>query len=114
MGPPALLPIRRKASCGFSSPSKSIILAGFKPANLRSNCKHANHYTTEGTPRDHNLVVEPKDGSSSQKHFVLFLNSFRRIPEEGFQINCDYLPLTSSQFLWQMIVGLLEIFEIYV
>jgi hypothetical protein len=37
MVPTALLPLRRKACCGFLSPSV---------ANLGSNSKHANHYTT--------------------------------------------------------------------
>jgi hypothetical protein len=37
-----LLPLRTKECCGFLSPS-----AAFEPANLRSNGKHANHYTTE-------------------------------------------------------------------
>jgi hypothetical protein len=38
MRPTALLPLRRKARCRFLSP-----LAGFEPANLGSNDKHANH-----------------------------------------------------------------------
>jgi hypothetical protein len=49
MGLTALLSLRRKASCGILLPLKSISSAGFKPANLGSNDKHANHYTTEAT-----------------------------------------------------------------
>jgi hypothetical protein len=49
MGLTALLSLRRKASCGILLPLKSISSAGFKPANLGSNGKHANHYTTEAT-----------------------------------------------------------------
>jgi hypothetical protein len=49
MGPPALLPVRRKACCGFLSTLKSITSAGFEPAILGSSGKHNNHYTTEAT-----------------------------------------------------------------
>jgi hypothetical protein len=49
MGPPALLPIRRKVCCGFLLPLKSIASAGFVPATVGSNGKHTNHYTTETT-----------------------------------------------------------------
>jgi hypothetical protein len=49
VGTTALLPFRRKASCGFISHLKSITKAGFEPANLVSSGKHANHYTTEAT-----------------------------------------------------------------
>jgi hypothetical protein len=42
MGPAALVPARRKPRYGFLSPS-----AGFEPANLESNIKHDNYYTTE-------------------------------------------------------------------
>jgi hypothetical protein len=31
----------------FCRPQKSIAPAGFEPSNIRSNVKHANHYTTE-------------------------------------------------------------------
>jgi hypothetical protein len=47
LGLTALLPFRRKVWCGFLSPLKSIASAGFEPVNRGSNCKHANHYTTE-------------------------------------------------------------------
>jgi len=47
MGPTALLPLRRKACCGFVSPLKSIASADFEPANLGSNGKQANKYITE-------------------------------------------------------------------
>jgi hypothetical protein len=42
----AVLPLRRKACSGFASPS-----IGFEPANLVSNGKLANHYTTDGTDK---------------------------------------------------------------
>jgi hypothetical protein len=58
MGPPALLPIRRKVCCGFLSPLKIHrlgrvylfyrVFTGFT-ATLRSSGKHTNHYTTEAT-----------------------------------------------------------------
>jgi hypothetical protein len=40
MGLTTLLPLRRKACCGFLSHLKSIAPAGFEPANLGSNGKH--------------------------------------------------------------------------
>jgi hypothetical protein len=46
MGPPALLPTRRKMCCGFLSPYK------FKPTTLASSGNHTNHYTTEATWAD--------------------------------------------------------------
>jgi hypothetical protein len=49
MGPPALLPIQRKACCRFLSPLKSIVSAGFEPMNLGSSGKHSNHYISEAT-----------------------------------------------------------------
>jgi hypothetical protein len=49
MGPPALLPIRRKVCCGLLSPLKIIALAEFKSVTLGSSGKHTNHYTTEAT-----------------------------------------------------------------
>jgi hypothetical protein len=39
IGHPALLPIRRKACCGFLSPLKTIALAGVKTWNLGSSIK---------------------------------------------------------------------------
>jgi hypothetical protein len=49
MGPPVLLPIRRKVCCGFLSPLKIHRLAGFEPPTFGSTCKHTNHYKTEAT-----------------------------------------------------------------
>jgi hypothetical protein len=49
MGLPTLLPLRTKVCCGLLSPLKSIASAGFEPADLGSNVKHANHDTTEAT-----------------------------------------------------------------
>jgi hypothetical protein len=49
MGPTASLPLRRKGAADFYCPEKFIALARFEPANLGSNGKHANHYTTEAT-----------------------------------------------------------------
>jgi hypothetical protein len=49
IGQTNLLPLRCKACFGFLSPLKFITSAGFDPANLGSNGKHANHYTTEAT-----------------------------------------------------------------
>jgi hypothetical protein len=49
MGPPALLPIRRKVCCGFLSPLKCIALAGFEPATFGSSGKNTNHYTAKAT-----------------------------------------------------------------
>jgi hypothetical protein len=47
MGPHALPSVWGKVYCGFLSPlKKSIVSARFEPANLESNGKHANHYTT--------------------------------------------------------------------
>jgi hypothetical protein len=44
MGPPALLPIRKKACSEFVSPLKSIGLAGLEPATFGSSGNHTNHY----------------------------------------------------------------------
>jgi hypothetical protein len=46
IGPPTLLPLRRKLCGGIyrhSNPSPSVRM---KPANLESYCKHASRYTT--------------------------------------------------------------------
>jgi hypothetical protein len=47
MGLSALLSTRRKVCCGFLSPK--IYSAGSEHANLGSNGKQAEHYTTEAT-----------------------------------------------------------------
>jgi hypothetical protein len=47
MGLTALLPLRRKACCELLSPLKFIVSAGYEPANVWSNGRHAYHYTTE-------------------------------------------------------------------
>jgi hypothetical protein len=49
VGPPVLLPLRRKWYCRFLSLLNSIASAGFELANLGFNGKHDNHYTTEAT-----------------------------------------------------------------
>jgi hypothetical protein len=54
---PALLPLRRKMCNGFLSPLKSIDLTKFEPANIGSNGKHANHYTTEATKCKWNCYI---------------------------------------------------------
>jgi len=41
MGPTALLPLRRKACCGYFSPKNPTASAGFEPANLGSKGQHA-------------------------------------------------------------------------
>jgi hypothetical protein len=46
MGPPALLPIRRKVRCELLSPLEIHRLA------LGSSGKHTNYYTTETTKRE--------------------------------------------------------------
>jgi hypothetical protein len=38
---------RRKACCGYLSPSKPTSSVGFEATNIGSNCKHAYHYITE-------------------------------------------------------------------
>jgi hypothetical protein len=45
----ALLPLRRKACCGFFRPKNSTALAGFEPTILGTRGQHANHNTTEVT-----------------------------------------------------------------
>jgi hypothetical protein len=47
MGQIILLPLRRKACCGFFQPEKSDGFAGREPAILGTRGQHANHYTTE-------------------------------------------------------------------
>jgi hypothetical protein len=53
MGQTALLPLRRKACCGFFHPKNP---AGFEPAILGTRGQHANHYTTEAAVTTCNLV----------------------------------------------------------
>jgi hypothetical protein len=47
VGPTALLPVRRKACCGFFRPKNPTVSAGFEPAILGTRGQRANHYTTE-------------------------------------------------------------------
>jgi hypothetical protein len=49
MGPTVLIPPEGRHAAHFYHPQKSITLARSEPANLGSNGKHANHYTTEAT-----------------------------------------------------------------
>jgi hypothetical protein len=49
--------LRRQVCCGFFRAKKSIASAGFAPANLESNAKHANHYTTETMAVSMNLAA---------------------------------------------------------
>jgi hypothetical protein len=46
MGPPAHP--KQSVLQIFVAIKNPLSSAGFEPANLRSNSKHANHYTTEG------------------------------------------------------------------
>jgi hypothetical protein len=46
MGPPVLIPIRRKVRCNHE---KLIVSAAFVPASFGPSGKQANHYTTEVT-----------------------------------------------------------------
>jgi hypothetical protein len=41
-------PSEESRATGFYRPLKSVVTVGFELANLGSNGKHANHYTTEG------------------------------------------------------------------
>jgi len=41
MGPTALLPLRRKACCGFYRPKNPTASAGFEPVNLGTKGQHA-------------------------------------------------------------------------
>jgi hypothetical protein len=51
MGQTALLHLQRKACCGFFRPKNPTASAGFEPAILGTRGQHANHQTTETTPR---------------------------------------------------------------
>jgi hypothetical protein len=75
--------ILRRGVDGFISPLKKVmlwifitlknwsLLAGFEPANLGSNGKHDNHYTTEnGT----DLVTWVNMSTSITKHNLIFLH----------------------------------------
>jgi hypothetical protein len=44
MGQTALLPLRRKACCGFFRPKNPTVSAGFEPAKLGTSDQHANNY----------------------------------------------------------------------
>jgi hypothetical protein len=50
IGPPALVPLRRKACCGFLSPLKVHRLGWVWPREPWSNGRHANCYTAKGVP----------------------------------------------------------------
>jgi hypothetical protein len=54
-GAMASLPLRRNSFCDFIAIKNPSSSAGFQPANLGSNCKHNNHYTTEN---DEHLLRE--------------------------------------------------------
>jgi hypothetical protein len=111
MGPPALLPIRRKLCCGFLSPLKSIASAGFEPAILGSSGKNTNHNTTEATPAlslqtwRQKLRVTRKLGIYLQNYntpklktslsFVVFLSPSRRMLGLCLKIRPRPLPFTS-------------------
>jgi hypothetical protein len=47
IGPTALLPSERSRATDFMALMNPSLLAGSEPANLGSNGKHDNHYTTE-------------------------------------------------------------------
>jgi hypothetical protein len=50
MGPTALSPLTEGVLRIFIAPKSPSPLAEIEPANLESNGKHANHYTTEDDP----------------------------------------------------------------
>jgi hypothetical protein len=51
MEPTALLPFRKRSTVDFISLKNPSLLTGFEPANLASNGKQVNHYTTEATKK---------------------------------------------------------------
>jgi hypothetical protein len=59
VGPTALLLLRRNSCCGFFSIENPSFSAGFKPAILGSNGKHANQYTTEGDKSQTPVCLQP-------------------------------------------------------
>jgi hypothetical protein len=70
MGPPALLPIRRKVCCGFLLPLKIHRIGRFEPATFGSSGKHTNHYTTEAT----NLCVKTRTILKRWSEYVDWVN----------------------------------------
>jgi hypothetical protein len=69
MEPTALLPLRRKSCCGSWSPLKNLSpSAGLEPANIGSNTRHANHYTTE----DDLWCVTPRSSKTCAKADTCF------------------------------------------
>jgi hypothetical protein len=52
MGLTALLPLRRKACCGFLSPLKFIALVGFEPVNFGCSGKQVKEYNAKATEND--------------------------------------------------------------
>jgi hypothetical protein len=89
MRSPALLPHRRKVCCGFLSPLKVHRSAGFELANVGSNGKHTNHYTTE--------AAEPRSYSSRKSApFVRTSPPFLRSNIGPLPWNRPWLPPSKS------------------
>jgi hypothetical protein len=68
MGHIILLPLRRKAYCGFfGCPKNPTASAGFEPANSGSSGQYANHYTLHKSEfdffycREYGILVENEE-----------------------------------------------------
>jgi hypothetical protein len=71
----ALLPLRKKACCGFFRPKNPMALAGIEPAILGTKGKHANHKTTEAacTPiRNCGIIKQLTQCPSNSKRILPF------------------------------------------
>ena len=62
MGPTALLPLRRKACCGFFRPKNPTASAGFEPANLGTKGQHAIPIRIKFSRGDSNAVQTVMSG----------------------------------------------------
>jgi hypothetical protein len=60
MGQTALLPLRRKACCGFFLRKNPTVSAGFVPVILGTRGQHANHCTTEAAVKARSATITPK------------------------------------------------------
>jgi hypothetical protein len=75
MGQTALLPLRRKACCGFFRPKNPTASVEFEPVILGTRGQHANHYITEAAKTS----VDSMANFKRSKNIVCLSNSVMNI-----------------------------------
>ena len=76
MGLTALLPLRRKACCGFFRPKSSTASSGFEPANLGTKSQHATSRPPKPIKRIYNIIyilIYNFFSNANTCHFVEFV-----------------------------------------